>query len=375
MNTVDGKALLGVAESTCTTHEPVKMITPIPAPAPALLTTEEGIRKGDNLKPKELIELLDDIYPDLWLRFMPRVYKHTDRYCSVKLPAGAMISSVISAKAGMLKYSRPMKCVFLATDKIQQFNSQMIFISPELLKAAMLSNPPEGMKWMDLHLPFEAATLMLPRGSVKDSRGFEYDFISYCRRHVGERLSKDNEEVISRDFNERENPIDSFTSFTMASNGDGCILEAAWTPDMSPFITDLEIDPIIPASPVELILTEEDGNIIKLLTTLLFRICLILEARPTLLTSGKKVGSFSKRKGVEVWTPNVIGLNYKIKTEGLAVVGSTEKGSHASPRMHWRRGHTRHQPFGPRIEGQKQERKIIWLEPCLVGASVEAEGD
>lgn len=59
-----------------------------------------------------------------------------------------------------------------------------------------------------------------------------------------------------------------------------------------------------------------------------------------------------------LWNPNIIGRNYRIKRE--APTG----GSHASPVMHWRRGHYRKQPFGI---GRSQMR-IIRIEPMLINA-------
>ena len=72
----------------------------------------------------------------------------------------------------------------------------------------------------------------------------------------------------------------------------------------------------------------------------------------------------------EFWSPNVIGAKYKFKREvptivdGKFVTGQRATGTHASPRLHWRRGHYRNQAFGH----QRKERKTIWIEPCLIGA-------
>src|SRR5262249_37412201 len=41
----------------------------------------------------------------------------------------------------------------------------------------------------------------------------------------------------------------------------------------------------------------------------------------------------------EFWTPNFIGLNYRVRREPCG-------GTHAGPRFHWRKGHWTHQPIG-----------------------------
>lgn len=68
----------------------------------------------------------------------------------------------------------------------------------------------------------------------------------------------------------------------------------------------------------------------------------------------------TKRGNVAFWSPNIIGRDYQI-------LGSKGDGSHASPRMHWRRGHFRNQACGT---GRK-EHKRIWLEPMLVAAMTD----
>src|SRR5437899_7574028 len=57
-----------------------------------------------------------------------------------------------------------------------------------------------------------------------------------------------------------------------------------------------------------------------------------------------------------LWTPNFIGKCYRPK-------GMLQGGHHASPSLHWRRGHKRNQRYG---EGNKLVKKI-WIEPMLIG--------
>lgn len=68
--------------------------------------------------------------------------------------------------------------------------------------------------------------------------------------------------------------------------------------------------------------------------------------------------------GTEFWYPNVIGRSYQIVRQ---VSGATGE-SGISPRMHWRRGHWRKQPYGP----QQSLRRDQWIEPMLVAADTHA---
>ena len=63
------------------------------------------------------------------------------------------------------------------------------------------------------------------------------------------------------------------------------------------------------------------------------------------------------RYGYTDYTGNLIGWRYQpLRAEQPA-------GTQASPRLHWRRGHIRRQAHGL----GRAERKLIWIEPMLIG--------
>jgi hypothetical protein len=110
----------------------------------------------------------------------------------------------------------------------------------------------------------------------------------------------------------------------------------------------------------DLPLAATEGEFLRDLSGVVFRVLLGLEARPALLVSGRRDGRH-KKSGVELWTPNVVGRDYRVARAGVESHG----GSHASPRPHWRRGHFRRQAVG----AGRTERKIIWIEPILIGVA------
>jgi hypothetical protein len=93
---------------------------------------------------------------------------------------------------------------------------------------------------------------------------------------------------------------------------------------------------------------------------LLLNLFYAMAARPEYVEGGSRVGTH-KKSGAEIWTPNLIGRKYQSKSDP-----NMETGTHISPRMHWRRGHFRHQAYGV----GRMEHKIIWIEPMLIGARV-----
>jgi hypothetical protein len=73
---------------------------------------------------------------------------------------------------------------------------------------------------------------------------------------------------------------------------------------------------------------------------------LAMEVQPLLIERGRQVKHVKRHREAVLWTPNRIGRGYRIKVLDTSGV---EKGSHSSPRMHWRRGHWRRQGFGKRV--------------------------
>lgn len=98
------------------------------------------------------------------------------------------------------------------------------------------------------------------------------------------------------------------------------------------------------------------------------KLMLALTARPTLIVPGgvSRPARIKKgRKFDELWHPNLIGWTYQAKRE----IASGQQGTHASPRMHWRRGHMRNQPYGPKPWNDSTPKRLTWIEPVLINAN------
>ena len=103
------------------------------------------------------------------------------------------------------------------------------------------------------------------------------------------------------------------------------------------------------------------------LSVLIFKLLVVLNTRPSLVETGTRLRAACTRRGKmrsELWSPNIIGRNYRVVHER-----TTRLGTHASPRLHWRRGHLRNQAHG---QGRTL-RKLIWVEPVLVGMNESTE--
>jgi hypothetical protein len=75
----------------------------------------------------------------------------------------------------------------------------------------------------------------------------------------------------------------------------------------------------------------------------------------------------------EFWSPNIIGGKYKPKREVPRITseGSFEfeqqaHGTHAAPRMHWRRGHFRMHAYGGRALLDRSRGDVTYAHPRLL---------
>ena len=107
---------------------------------------------------------------------------------------------------------------------------------------------------------------------------------------------------------------------------------------------------------------EEEMQLNRTLNHRLMKIMLALSAVPHMIEYGAQQRPVriknDKVVKLSLWSPNIIGRNYRIKREA----GYEPAGTHASPVMHWRKGHFRRQHHGHNNE----LIKTIWIEPVLV---------
>lgn len=198
-------------------------------------------------------------------------------------------------------------------------DSPIFFVAPGLLEAAVMSSLPDHIDWENMPLPFQAASFILPKGGLYDSELGEVAHVDYCRVEI----------------DDEQNPKLVFIISMCNPTGAGGISEWLMTDDP------------IPSGPEHMY-------------AVVFNLLFAMAARPEYVESGRRFGVHKKSKS-ELWTPNIIGRKYATKRDPNA-----ETGTHASPRMHWRRGHFRQQAFGI----GRTEHKIIWIEPMLVNAKV-----
>jgi hypothetical protein len=312
---------------------------------------------------KEIADSLARLYPGEWSKCYPRLYLDTgDNYvCSKALPA-YLLSSVYMRDNGLIGEQAHADSVALREamlPRLQAYRMPTYYISRTLLEAVLQSDLPEGTTWDSLSLPMPAGTIMLPRGVVSHPLKGDVGFICYASLPPAIGISKENLFLLFFSCPDQAQTISFNSSYLLLQPGeevnsrafDDFAAAAKNTMNVSYneyFWSDEEKEKLASFS-------AHVGN-------LLFRILLVMQACPKLLSKGQHTGKRNKR-GREIWTPNIIGKDYAIKRSG-----PTSEGSGGwNVRMHWRRGHLRQQPHGP----NNSLRKTIWVEPMLVGAEAQ----
>lgn len=348
---------------------PGKMAREINADTRELVTQITGKPLG-----KVMEELMDREYPDLMRAFYPRIYENTGRYHSPRACAGAVVNIIAETlRYGYHKTATAYRLAMPGLAYLRQHRVPMFFLAPDLMEAVLRTDFDDDINWQTMELPYESGILMLPKGSLVHPEDGEVAMLMWSRIRKGEHAPP--WPGIPRPIL----PHDAFIILGLCA--DRCVwFDSILTANVRPVmrLNNLfyrapgEAAPNIEKSNfMDADLTEDEQPFVEKMGVILFGTFLAMNARPVLVEHGKllkRVGAGAKAR--EFWSPNVIGARYKFKREVAKIVdrqfvtSTRATGTHASPRMHWRRGHYRNQPYGPKLK----EHKTIWIEPCLIGA-------
>lgn len=316
------------------------------------------------------------IWPDLIPLYYPRRYVGGGNYMSVKHIGFALASGLVPFKViGVNAVSTSFAHIWFGLRYITDRKVPLLFIAPDLLKAIRHTKFLDDIDWMEMHMPYEAGILVPPRGFIPHPQGGHAEFIIYFRAKAGFQYPPPIdglEGFAGIPFAPKINTLNFVCLYS------GCHEKGVGQMWMHSHLVDTVShktrmhnmhmlkpgDPVVDSGishPWSMELTEHDHQFMEDAVAITFGVFLAIGARPDLLAKERVSHTVRERHGKpsrEFWHPNIVGAQYtlpKVPPQG---------GTHASPRMHWRRGHFRMQPYGP----HRLERKQIWLEPMLVAA-------
>jgi hypothetical protein len=296
--------------------------------------------------------------PEEWKLLYPRIYKDVGRYNSAKDVSVdlcvALFYALREVGIDIDKLAPYDMLAVIAGSDIVARNVPVYYVAPQLVEAIIQTHPPEPLDWQHMHLPFESAAFVFPKGTLIHTTGGECGYLWYCRMRTGKTYKHPFfHELVFQVPEDRlffrtilGGSLECLSHNVTASSAPLLHLNDLLTTDIETFRSDIKV------------LNETDKGILQSAISLSMGVLLAMLTRPDLLSKGTYSGKRVK-SGSESWTPNVIGKSYRV-----AVHSDVKGQSGISPRMHWRRGHFRSQPYG---SGQLL-RKIIWIEPILVAA-------
>jgi hypothetical protein len=108
-------------------------------------------------------------------------------------------------------------------------------------------------------------------------------------------------------------------------------------------------------------LTMADNRFMARVCHFVFGTLLLMLTKPDFVTRAtlrNRVPGKAQQAPKEFWTPNVLGLHYRIRRLAVPLGGT-----HASPKGHWVRGAYKEQPYGEKLALRKRR----WIAPYWRG--------
>jgi len=264
------------------------------------------------------------------------------------------------------------------------------FVRSEFAQAVAQTEPPEDFKFSEIQWPLPAMLFVLPTEFVMRYFGYMVPFISVSRINKGiypaalknlppcempiaamEPLQSevDRFNVVYPVYSQKEVPVDYTGSYPLTMNvnemdtapfQDATYMEEA---KLASAFERYDIRREVPDLP-----TGDDEKLFNAkVQAFAVKLMLVLNAAHNVTKLGAVARPEKIKRGrrvlEELWHPNLIGWDYRAQRVGPP---SDQQGTHASPRMHWRRGHMRNQPYGPKPWNDTTPKRLTWIEPVLV---------
>lgn len=285
------------------------------------------------------ITYLKQRFPNVWDAITKRRYKKAEQFHDYRAVYYCFAQNIVEAQLNSAEDNRAIAVLSLAQTWVLSEKKQnpIFFVSSGILEAAINSQIAFEVDWLNMPFPFDSFSFVLPRTVSYTFNGTPIVAFSLCK---------------VTDLNNKTNIFNENTP---------CLVVSAITSDGQYTCTRLTV-PFQPGAHPWMNEKDTGGGSTEPLLHLVFNLIFAMAARPEYIETGRKIG-FHRKSNSEIWTPNIIGRKYAVKTSAAAY------GTGIKKRLHWRRGHFRQQRYGK----NNAETKIIWLEPALIGAKVNDE--
>ena len=238
------------------------------------------------------------------------------------------------------------------------------FIKKDYAEAVAQTNPPEDFRLSEIQWPLDGFLFVLPDAFVMQDFGWYTPFIAVVKCAKGiypdaaQPLPKHEIVYISQIQNDNDRilvhfplylndlPVD-YTGAYPLSSPISVIQSAPWAD--ATYYEEQIAQFKFPKATGSVPTAEQEQELQRKINSFAVKLMLALTAEPGYLESGaiqrpQKVNRRGEVEKAELWGPNLLGWKYKVAKPPVNDLG----GTHASPRLHWRRGHMTYQVKGQR---------------------------
>jgi hypothetical protein len=324
--------------------------------------------------------------------FEPRRIATPDGYHSTQCVAAGLYALLtqarLAAEDGNLQPTEVTGSTF--SYRVLEHGVPIYFVDEEFARAVAATLLPDDFTFGDLNWPQPGMVVGWPPRFLREYTGREFCYIFAANCPAGSYLPKGLEKAPVIEVPEGRSKIGWFYH-AWANGRPECFVSAYLTKDkMAEGIVGYTYTDFMGEAAAKV---QADKEMTERVSALMLKLLVILNMRPSLITHGahepprrvKHVKAWKR----ELWCANFIGRGYALARE--------RQGTHASPRIHLRRGHVTWQITGPRtpdlfisasvlprddrgvvdwekIAPETREKflrchKRIWLEPALIGGN------
>lgn len=309
------------------------------------------------------------IEPDVWRICRPRRYAPPHGYPNPDLNA-AWLAHTIEVIKRLPRINDVQRNCAIVASKVISASCPTVFVGHDFVEALTMTDPPEDMTLSDIQWPWDAVTFVLPEAFSKKHFGRNAPFLRVARQG-NEKFGKG--EIIVDDDPDAVGFFVVASTYDDADCFDFCAgqrvsqqIKTILTNDKQQDFTVNGVDGLgrldyTTGKPMD---NEADKIFMRRFSAVAIHLLLALNAVPEQLEPERMTRPARIKRGVvvkeELWHPRILGGNYSHTANERAALG----GTHASPRLHVRRGHWRHQRHG---KGNALT-KMKWLKWMLIGA-------
>jgi hypothetical protein len=282
---------------------------------------------------------IDSLIHKHWHCFEPRRVCTPVGYMSHKCVAGALAAVAYERAAAFQSGIVPEEIERTATaisHRVMQYKVPVYYVADAFARAVAATDLPDDMYIADLNLPLPGMVIAWPQAFMREYLGADISYVYAATVDKGEDAHPPIPELGPSVYVKR-NKI-AWWHFLWNGNLESFV-SSYWRDDLvKDFTSEVYTYTDFTGQKDEAVVLGDHERTNRV-SALMFKLLLLLSMNPAYITNGsiqRKAKVKHGRVRDELWSPNMIGSAYRSETSGPGT------GTHASPRVHFRRGHITH---------------------------------